>query len=617
MKNSLKYLSLLWMALYIFACKPEEINIKELTNFPPGILSVTPSDGNKVVKGNFDVKVQFVDGTTSPLASASVSVKDPGGKLLAKVDKALSGTADSIVIKGSTFNAASLPTAEKYSIEIVVTDTKGQTQTIKTLFEISSLPYAAIQKTMWIAGEFNNWGGDELKLVADNTWEVKNIDLKGKEWKLKNCLSWCDKDWGDEDCDGVMSSPSGNSKCSPVGLVNFRWNDKTLQYTITPAVTFKTNISMLYLLGSFNNFQGTNYQLNLVADYTWVMNEALIKPTDKFKFAEGPNFKGKNWGDNEPDGVADEYGNNITFKDLADNKGEAFYKITFNDKTRTYKFDFVKFPSIGIIGSATPGGWDTDTKLKDNGDGTFSGLVKLIDGEAKFRANGSWDTNWGGSAFPKGVGTPNGPNIPVKAGTYNVVFKPATGEYEFKPGISSLGIIGSATPGGWGADTDLTDNGDGTYSGVLGLVDGEAKFRINKAWDTNWGASGFPTGKGTLGGPNIPISAGLYLITFNPGTGDYKFEKTTIGIIGSATPGGWGAETKMNISDPKNPNIATLTLDLGAGEAKFRANNDWKFNWGATGFPSGKGTPGGPNIPIPAGKYTVTFNVNTGEYSFK
>jgi hypothetical protein len=73
----------------------------------------------------------------------------------------------------------------------------------------------------------------------------------------------------------------------------------------------------------------------------------------------------------------------------------------------------------------------------------------------------------------------------------------------------------------------------------------------------------------------------------------------------------------MNISDPKNPNIATITLDLGAGEAKFRANNDWKFNWGATGIPSGNGTPAGPNIPVLAGKYPVTFNVNTGEYSFK
>jgi len=33
--------------------------------------------------------------------------------------------------------------------------------------------------------------------------------------------------------------------------------------------------------------------------------------------------------------------------------------------------------------------------------------------------------------------------------------------------------------------------------------------------------------------------------------------------------------------------------------------------------PVEKGTPAGPNIPVLAGKYPVTFNVNTGEYSFK
>lgn len=589
-----------------------------LTDFPPGILSITPSNNSKVVKGNFDVVVKFVDGTTSPLANAVIILKDPTGKELAKADKNLSGTADSVVIAGNTFSAANLPVAKGYSIEVTVTDVNQKSQTATVTFEISSLPYAANQDEMFLAGPFNSWGATRMNLVADNTWEVQ-VTMDGGEWKLKNCADWCKDDWGDPDGDGVVELTTGggpNSPSSPVGLVIFRWNDQTLRYTIAPAVTYKTNISGLYLLGTFNNYEGAAYRFNLVADNTWVLNEIQLKPTDKFKFSEGPFFMGKNWGDSDKDGKADAFGTSITFGDLPANRGEGFYKITFNDKTLAYTIEFTRFPSIGIIGSATPGGWDSDTDLNDNGNGTFSALITLIDGEAKFRANDSWDTNWGGSDFPKGLGTQNGPNIPVTAGTYKVTFNPSTGEYNFEPGIESLGIIGSATPGGWDSDTDLQANGDGTYSIVLGLNAGEAKFRANNAWDDNWGANGFPSGTGTPGGANIPVTAGLYLITFNPATGAYSFTPASIGIIGSATPGGWDSDTNMTVN-PSNPAEVSLTLDLVAGEAKFRANDDWKFNWGSNTFPTGTGVPGGANIPVTAGRYTVTFNVNTGAYSFQ
>ncbi len=51
--------------------------------------------------------------------------------------------------------------------------------------------------------------------------------------------------------------------------------------------------------------------------------------------------------------------------------------------------------------------------------------------ELKF-ANGSWDVNWGATAFPLGYGTNGGPNIPVKAGAYRVYFNDCLGLYYFK-----------------------------------------------------------------------------------------------------------------------------------------------------------------------------------------
>lgn len=618
MKKTIKIFSLfIGLAALVFSCTKDKIDVDALTDFPPGIVSVAPANNAKVVIGNFDIKVGFADGQASPLSTATVTLSDDFGNQLASETKSLSGTRDSLVIAGSAFGAELLGPGI-YRLSISVTDSKGQETNRDTRFEISLLPFAANHNEMYLAGAYNGWGADVMTLVADHTWEIRNVDLLGQPWKIKNCENWCDEDWGDTNCDGILESnkaPGGNAdtNCGFSGLSTVTFNDETLTYSVRPAVEFETNLSGLYLLGSFNNFEGSQYKFNLVADNTWELPEVRLSTGDKYKFAEYPSFMGRNWGDNEGDGIAEEFGSNIMF-----NEQGAFYSITFNEKTLEYALTFLRFPSIGIIGSATPGGWDTDTDMMDNGDGTFSVLIELVDGEAKFRANDSWTVNWGGSDWPSGIAVQDGPNIPVIGGLYNVTFNPTTGEYSFEEdaGISSVGIIGSATPGGWDTDTNMKDNGDGTYTLLIGLLDGEVKFRADDDWAVNWGAAAFPSGVGTQDGPNIPVTFGLYLVTFNANTGAYNFEPASVGIIGSATPGGWDTDTDL-APDPADPNTLKITMDLIDGEVKFRLNNDWATNWGASSFPSGAGTQDGPNIPVPAGTYDVSFKVLTGEYDFQ
>ena len=119
----------------------------------------------------------------------------------------------------------------------------------------------------------------------------------------------------------------------------------------------------------------------------------------------------------------------------------------------------------------------------------WTGTVTLTEGMAKFRADNDWANNWGGPTYPSGVGFGNGPDIAVKAGTYFVRINDATGEYAFMPANDAapyavLGIIGTATPGGWDSDTDLTVNPSNPYqwSKIITLTDGESKFRADDAW---------------------------------------------------------------------------------------------------------------------------------------
>jgi NAD(P)H-hydrate repair Nnr-like enzyme with NAD(P)H-hydrate epimerase domain len=304
------------------------------------------------------------------------------------------------------------------------------------------------------------------------------------------------------------------------------------------------------------------------------------------------------------------------------------YEILFSAITGEYFF-YYESP-IGIIGSVTPFGWDEDINLFPNATDTNKYFITLplIQGAAKFRKDDLWATNWGSEDFPSGIGTQDGKDIPIpNAGKYSITFDKSTGEYDFQELIDfkSIGIIGSATAGGWDNETPLTRDGGNAdvWKGTVNIKEGEFKFRADSAWTISWGGGTFPSDTASLTGGNIAVTAdqaGDYLVTFNTKSLIYNFLKIedfeSIGIIGDATPGGWDNETKM-IQDANDKSIWRLRVDLVAGEAKFRANNDWVFNWGSADFPSGTGVQDGANIPVVAGDYKITFNSTTGEYNFE
>jgi hypothetical protein len=360
----------------------------------------------------------------------------------------------------------------------------------------------------------------------------------------------------------------------------------------------------------------TNMVQSLDSAHLWTMVINLNEGEAKFRLNDNWDV---NWGFNTfPTGLGIQGGPNIPIPAAGE------YTINFNSNTGDYKFVYTS--DIGIIGDATPGGWNDDTNMYHDPLDTNKYFIKidLVQGSVKFRANDNWDVNWGSTAFPTGVGTQGGENIPIAvAGKYRIDFDKSTGAYSFVEVLefNTISLVGDGTPGGWDVDTDLTkDSGNpNLWKGNVTLVDGFAKFRANHAWAISWGDTLFPSGIGILNGSNIPVVAGDYLVTFNTQTLEYNFlpvvHYQTVGLIGDAIAG-WDVDVDM-VQDPANFEIWRLRLSSPGGEAKFRAENDWAVNWGAGEFPEGVGVQEGANIPVPAGEYNVTFNSTTGAYKFE
>ncbi|WP_373523236.1 SusE domain-containing protein [Aquiflexum sp.] len=121
---------------------------------------------------------------------------------------------------------------------------------------------------------------------------------------------------------------------------------------------------------------------------------------------------------------------------------EGFYTFTLNLETNTFSIvpftgdTATEYASIGTIGDSTvPGGWDSSTPMTSRifgGNHIWFVEQTVINGFIKFRANNSWEVNWGAVTPISGIGVLGSPdNIPIEAGTYKIWFNSLDGRYLF------------------------------------------------------------------------------------------------------------------------------------------------------------------------------------------
>ena len=333
-----------------------------------------------------------------------------------------------------------------------------------------------------------------------------------------------------------------------------------------------------------------------------------------------------------------------------------FYSLTLDKNTPKVIKNF-SFNSLGVIGDATPTGWDADTDMEFNAaKQRFYVDLTLIDGKVKFRADDDWAVNWGGA---DGVLSAGGADIAVAAGNYRIYVNlndPANPTYELNAKMYGQDEnAGSTTPEpepepeptpvvGWsliGAfnewSGDLMLASDGTFYVIKGAeLEGELKFRKDGDWAVNFGLGEGEFAADTelslaANGANINVTAGTYDVYLDeanakawfitdgsyPGGGAAP-EASEWGVVGQVN--GWAAPDITMYKTATEGLFVAYNVAMPDGGFKIRANGEWNdaANYGLEG---GKGnvevdhaydviTSGGSgDMILVAGNYDIWFDL--------
>lgn len=293
---------------------------------------------------------------------------------------------------------------------------------------------------------------------------------------------------------------------------------------------------------------------------------------------------------------------------------QEIYSNTVNITVTPYSSLLDLSTSLGVVGSATPGGWGNENILDlpfytTATTNVYVAYVTLRNGEIKFRNNNDWSENWGDDGAD-GTLDSYGANIAVSAGTYKIEVNFSSMTYTMEE--YSWGIVGSATTNGWGGPDMMFhyNSFQDDWRAVVTLGDGEVKFRFNNDWGLNYGDDG-ADGTMEANGANIAVSAGHYLVTMNLNTQSYTMEEMDVwGLVGSATANGWdGPNDKFMPDFGINEGYYYISgAVLTDGEIKVRQNDAWGVNYGDDGN-DGTLELNGANIPVSAGTYNITLNL--------
>lgn len=265
-----------------------------------------------------------------------------------------------------------------------------------------------------------------MNKISDGVYQLKVTTTADKNWfKFYAGSSFVINDW-DSINKGALGCKENGSE-DTFGYILYdgdSWGK--LQTPVIPGagtwivtldmnnLTYTVGKPVLYMAGDANGWATNDY---LAGEDGVKFTGYMYLNQNGFKFCTQPEWKGTNYGadfNTAPDAA------NITITEPA-----GYYQVDVDLSEK--KYELTPITSIGIIGSASPNGWESDVDMtyvpynKDTKEVNGYWEVKNITlsaGEIKFRANDDWAISWGGEL--DNLTTKNGGNITVEAGTYDI-----------------------------------------------------------------------------------------------------------------------------------------------------------------------------------------------------
>lgn len=287
------------------------------------------------------------------------------------------------------------------------------------------------EKGYYMLGQVNGneWDAKSpvwMNKISDGVYQLKVTTTADKNWfKFYAGSNFVSNDWDSINKGALGCKENGSEEAFGYILYNGdSWGE--LQTPVIPGagtwivtldmnnLTYTVGKPVLYMAGDANGWATNDY---LAGEDGVHFTGFMYLNQNGFKFCTQPEWKGTNYGanfDTAPDAA------NITMTEAA-----GYYKVDVDLDSKSYVL--TPITTIGIIGSASPNGWDSDVDMtyvpynKDTKEVNGYWEVKNITlsaGEIKFRANDGWDISWGGEL--DNLTTKNGGNITVEAGTYDI-----------------------------------------------------------------------------------------------------------------------------------------------------------------------------------------------------
>ena len=266
----------------------------------------------------------------------------------------------------------------------------------------------------------NEWDATSpvwMNKISDGVYQLKVTTTADKNWfKFYAGSKFVSNDWTSINAGALGCKENGSEDAFGFIIYNGdSWGE--LQTPVIPGagtwivtldmnnLTYTVQKPILYMAGDANGWKHSDVlKSEDGVHYTGYM----YLNQNGFKFCTQKNWDGTNYGG----AFFGESEDNIMMTQEA-----GFYQVDVDLSAKTYTL--TPF-TIGIIGNATPTGWDSDTNMTYNPEEHCWELknVTLSDGEMKFRHKNDWSLSWGGEL--DNLTTQNGPNIAVAAGTYDI-----------------------------------------------------------------------------------------------------------------------------------------------------------------------------------------------------